>query len=303
MQGNYDYLWQVELDVEVPIQSFQLLKNLDVDIACGYVRRHNGDGLIVGFLDENMRVWYLPENALRGSILTGWVMAGTSCILFKRRVFENGLRFRYLRGVTPDIVFMFDAQRAGFQAKVHGDVLCGHLPEFPLEKIVMPGILDVGCGHKARGTVNADLNVKATAHRCPDQRVNLDTPLNVGSHKSLKDREIPNFIQASGCFLPFRTASIQKVFSSHVIEHLPDPQAFLQELTRVAAESLEVHCPNGEYLTCKDETRPLHLHDFSLNQFRKMLEAFSNWDFNVHWDYSQSEPWEIVIEGMRKGTC
>ncbi len=32
-------------------------------------------------------------------------------------------------------------------------------------------------------------------------------------------------------FLPFRNASIQ-VFSSHIIEHLPDPVAFLQELTR-----------------------------------------------------------------------
>ncbi len=307
LEGDYDYLWQVELDVEVPPDSFRLLQQLDVDIACGYVRRHNGDGLIAGYLDENMRVWYLPENALKGQIVSGWVMAGTSCILFKRHVFENGLRFRYLRGVTPDIVFMFDAQSVGFQAKIHGDVLCGHLPQFPLQTLstqetILPGVLDVGCGHKARGDINVDLNVKPTAHRCADQRVNTDTPLNVGSRKSLKERAIPNFVQASACYLPFRAGSIQKVFSSHVIEHLPDPVAFLEELTRVAANEIEVHCPNGEHQTCRDETRPLHLHDFSLNQFRKMLEPFSNWDFNVHWDYSQSEPWEIVIEGMRKGT-
>jgi hypothetical protein len=31
--------------------------------------------------------------------------------------------------VTPDILFMFETQRLGFFAKVHGDVLCGHLPE------------------------------------------------------------------------------------------------------------------------------------------------------------------------------
>jgi hypothetical protein len=29
-------------------------------------------------------------------------------------------------------IFMFDVQRAGFAAEVHGDVECGHLPEFRL---------------------------------------------------------------------------------------------------------------------------------------------------------------------------
>jgi hypothetical protein len=138
--GGYSHLWQIELDVQVPPDSFRKLLNLDVDIACGYVRRHNGDGLILGFLDENQRVWYLPLNAVRGKVMSGWVMAGTSCVLFKRRVFESGLRFKYQQGTSPDILFMFQAQRAGFEAKVHGDVLCGHLPEFPLE--TLGGILE-----------------------------------------------------------------------------------------------------------------------------------------------------------------
>jgi hypothetical protein len=59
-------------------------------------------------------------------------MAGTSCILIKRCVFAEGLRFRYAPNVTPDILSMFDVQRAAFVCKVHGDVECGHLPEFPL---------------------------------------------------------------------------------------------------------------------------------------------------------------------------
>ena len=130
--GNYDYLWLVELDVEVPRNAFQLLFSLDCDIACGYVRRHDGGGLILGFLDEAMHVWYLPENAVKGKVLSGWVMAGTSCVLFKRRVFEGGLRFTFREAVTPDILFMYNAQRKGFTAKVHGNVYCGHLPEFPL---------------------------------------------------------------------------------------------------------------------------------------------------------------------------
>jgi hypothetical protein len=132
-------LWLVELDVQVPPFAFEKLRALDVDIACGYVQRHSGDGLILGFLDENMRVWYLPLNVVRGKILSGWVMAGTSCLLFKRRVFEPGFRFTFRDNVTPDILFMFQAQSAGFEAKVHGDVLCGHLPEFPLENLTVKG--------------------------------------------------------------------------------------------------------------------------------------------------------------------
>jgi hypothetical protein len=54
LRGDYTYLWHVELDVQVPEDAFVKLLSLDVDIACGYVRRHNGDGLILGFLDEKM---------------------------------------------------------------------------------------------------------------------------------------------------------------------------------------------------------------------------------------------------------
>ncbi len=79
-----------------------------------------------------MTVWYLPLNAVEGKILNGWVMAGTSCVLIKRCVFESNYRFKFNRCVTPDILFMFAMQRMGFVAKVHGDVLRGHLPEFPL---------------------------------------------------------------------------------------------------------------------------------------------------------------------------
>jgi hypothetical protein len=147
LSGDFTYLWLVELDVQVPTDSFEKLLALDVDIACGYVRRHSGDGLILGFLDEDMRVWYLPLNAVRGNILSGWVMAGTSCILIRRCVFESGYRFKYKSNVTPDILFMFEVQRIGFAAKVHGDVLCGHLPEFPLTPShppVLAGRGDVG---------------------------------------------------------------------------------------------------------------------------------------------------------------
>ncbi len=83
-----------------------------------------------------MIVWYLPLTAVEGKILSGWVMAGTSRVLIKRCVFAGGYRFKFDPCVTPDILFMFAVKNMSFVAKVHGDVLCGHLP-------IAPG----GCPH------------------------------------------------------------------------------------------------------------------------------------------------------------
>jgi hypothetical protein len=202
------------------------------------------------------------------------------------------MRFRYAPEIGEDILFMYDVQSRGFIAKVHGGVLCGHLPEWPLEPYA-PEVLDVGCGHRAKGDVNVDLFVEATAHRCVDQRVNDDVALHV--------HEIKSFVKADAFHLPFRDRAVKKSYSWHLIEHLVDPELFLRELMRVSAEEIEVRCPNGEYLSCKDETKPLHLHDFSVDGFREKLKPYLSWDFAVRWDYSQSEPWEIVVTGFRRG--
>jgi len=290
--GGFDYLWIVQADVEVPLGSFEKLFGLDVDVAQGVVPRHDDEqALICGFLDEKAKVWYLPRNAVEGMVLSGWVFAGLSCTLIARRVLEAGIRFQYQSGVGEDVLFMYDAQRAGFIAKVDGRVLCGHLPEWPLIPYG-PKLLDVGCGHRPRGEVNVDLFVEATAHRCVDQRVNDDVRLDV--------RGIQNFVRADACHLPFRDRAVKKSYSWHLIEHLADPLLFLGELMRVS-EEVEIRCPNGEFLSCRGESKPLHLHDFSLEWFREKLSAYLNWDFAVRWDYSQSEPWEIVVEGFRKG--
>jgi hypothetical protein len=306
---GFDYLWIVQGDVEVPPNAFGSLFFLDVDVAFGVVPRHDdGNGLVCGFLDENKKVWYLPRGAIKGQILSGWVFA-SGCVLIKRRVLEAGIRFKYEPGVGEDILFAFDVQRAGFECKVHGGVFCGHLPEYPLvsfdkntcettagssvlgDLTATFGMLDVGCGHRPQGDVNVDLFPEATAHRCVDQRVNDDVALHV--------HEIPNFVKADACHLPFRDGAFKSSYSWHLIEHLREPETFLQELMRVSGK-IEVRCPNGEYLSCRSETKPLHLHDFSLKWFQDYLSRFLDWDFWVRWDYSQSEPWEIVVEGVRK---
>jgi hypothetical protein len=294
---GFDYLWIIQADVEVPPNASGNLFALDVDVAQGVVQRHNDRfALICGFMDESMRVWYLPKKAVEGQILSGWVFAGLSCTLIKRRVLEAGFRFRYQHGVGEDILFMYEVQKAGFLAKVDGRVLCGHLPEWPLGSVsalMTPsyGIVDVGCGHRPHGDVNVDLFPEPTPHRCVDQRINDDVALHV--------HEIPNFIKADAGHLPFRDNAFKSSYSWHLIEHLVDPEAFLRELMRVSGE-VEVRCPNGEYLSCRDETKPLHLHNFSLQWFQNRLSIFRDWDWSFRWDYSQSEPWEIVIHGTRK---
>lgn len=294
LEGGFDFLWLVQADVEVPKDSFQLLASLDVDVAQGFVCRHDDrDLLICGFLDEARKVWYLPKSAVKGMILCGWVFAGLSCTLIKRRVLEDGIRFKYQAGIGEDVLFMFDVQSAGFTAKVDGRVFCGHLPEWPLSSlsaVAAPSfrLLDVGCGHRARGDVNVDLYPEASPHRCVDQRVNDDVAIHV--------HEIQNFVKADGCHLPFRDGAFNASYSWHLIEHLEDPDLFLSELMRVSGE-IEVHCPNGAYLSCRGEAKPLHLHDFSVEWFGLKLSAFPSWDFSVKWDYSQSEPWEIVVRG------
>jgi len=131
--GGFDYLWLVQGDVEVPLGSFEKLFGLDVDVAQGVVPRHDDrNALICGFMDESMKVWYLSRGAIEGQVLSGWVFAGLSCTLIRRRVLESGIRFRYKPGVGEDILFLYDVQSRGFVAKVHGDVQCGHLPEWPL---------------------------------------------------------------------------------------------------------------------------------------------------------------------------
>ena len=45
----------------------------------------------------------------------------------------------------PDIVFSFEALKAGFKFALHGDVECAHLPEWPFPK----NAVDVGCGEVA----------------------------------------------------------------------------------------------------------------------------------------------------------
>jgi hypothetical protein len=77
---------------------------------------------------------------IKGKVFSGIVWAGIGWALIKRSVFEK-IHFVYdLREFerkvgVHDQLFLFEAQRLGFKVMLYGDVLCGHLPEWALQKL------------------------------------------------------------------------------------------------------------------------------------------------------------------------
>ena len=144
---GYDFLWIVEADVEVPQHALVRLLSDVSDISLGIYPVHQSDlRLMAGYFQEHPdRVKPLVHSVfgvdqLRGKVFSGMVWAGIGCALIRRRVFES-LRFVYserefrLKVGVHDQLFLFEAQRLGFRVLLRGDVLCGHLPEWPLEKL------------------------------------------------------------------------------------------------------------------------------------------------------------------------
>jgi len=272
------------------------LLSLDVDVAQGIVSGHDDNNrLVAGYMDENMKVWYLPRKAIEGMILSGWVFAGLSCTLIKRRVLEAKVRFRLVPGVGEDVLFLYDVQSKGFVARVHGGVYCGHLPEWPLTT-GMPKhsrgefrVLDVGCGHQPKGDVNIDLFLGPTAHRSADQRICDDVALDI--------RSISNLVRADGCHLPFKNGAFKKACCAHLIEHIQEPEQLLAEMSRVA-ESIEVRCPHQDCPGAFNETKLLHLRSFHPSWFQVNLSKLGL-KVDVHTEFSQGLPFEIVAQGWK----
>ena len=145
---GYDFLWIVEADVEVPEHAFDRLLCSGADINLGIYPNHRENKLLMmaGYFEEKLNalkplvhsVYDLKQ--LSGKVFETMVWAGIGCALIKRSVIER-LRFvwdqyEYDRFVgVHDQLFLFRAQQLGFRVFLHGDVLCGHLPEWSLQKL------------------------------------------------------------------------------------------------------------------------------------------------------------------------
>jgi len=109
-------------------------------------------------------------------------------------------------------------------------------------------LLDIGCGHSPHGTVNVDRFINATAHRSLDQRRVDDADLDV--------KNIPNFVCADACYLPFKDNVFDEAFSSHTLEHT-DGEKMFREMVRVSSRKVQVVCPNQ--FGFKKKEKALHI--------------------------------------------
>jgi len=112
--------------------------------------------------------------------------------------------------------------------------------------------LDIGCGSIPVGDVNIDLFVGLGPH-----------------HKhAIKPKRIPKFVLSDAHFLPFRSKIFTEVHCSHVLEHLFNPCQALNEMSRVATESVFIMVPNNP--VTKEHTE--HYYSWSLTSFQNLLK-------------------------------
>ena len=150
MTTNATHLWIVDGDVEVPQHTLSTLLKLDVDLASGVYPFHNFNkcnAMLFGRMGDDPCGFFRPRDwdYLKDIVLgeEDPVSGGSGCLLVKRRVFKryhpkiSPLRFTR-RGPNgecgADVYFWKRAQDAGFTARIHGGVVCGHLPLYPLKK-------------------------------------------------------------------------------------------------------------------------------------------------------------------------
>jgi len=155
LEVDATHLWFLNADQEVPPDALCKLLELDVDIASGVSppRSNIRRSTVMRWMPPPSpeypwsKSWYKSYwmKDVVGKIMGGdeILVTGHFCMLCKRRVFEQfspsfePLRFRYDPPQTwgSEQGFWYEAQELGFICRIHGDILCGHLPNFPLEMV------------------------------------------------------------------------------------------------------------------------------------------------------------------------
>jgi len=153
LETDATHLWFVDADNEMPPDALRKLLKLDVDIASGISPPHYSwkKSTVLRWMPapspeyEWSRPWFKPYrlNDVYGKVLgEGQIVAtGHFCMLCKRRVFERAspdskpLRFIFEppQRLGNEVLFWYTAQELGFECRIDGSILCGHLPEFPLK--------------------------------------------------------------------------------------------------------------------------------------------------------------------------
>ena len=149
---------------------------------------------------------------------------------------------------------------------------------FELLDIARPhSIVDVGCGE--------GILTEQWARRTPGRVVGVDLD-DAKLRVEWERRRRPNleFHTGLGHELPYRDREFDAASAMEVLEHVPDPEAVLAEMSRVAARWLLVSVPReplwralnmsrGAYLRQLGNT-PGHLNHWSKSGFAKLLDRY-----------------------------
>jgi len=130
-------------------------------------------------------------------------------------------------------------------------------------------VLDVGCGRRPRGNIN--VNITKEYPHSPTRFEKEDKVIHFW-----KLKEIPNFILASGDFLPFRNRVFDRVVSVDVFEHLQRPFQTLKEIVRVCKGQVEIRAAHRFFAKIKAKERG----HFSFLNMSWFIRAFRILDIN-----------------------
>jgi len=133
----------------------------------------------------------------------------------------------------------------------------------------MVQILDVGCGDRPKGTINLDL--------CKGESEDLQ-----GYRGKVNPKNIPNFVQGSIYFLPFKDEAVDIVLCHHTVEHLDNPEEAIKELLRVSRNYVEIVVPfryheiiqNWFWPTRKRWMKKHHKWNFDKRMLRNLFNSF-----------------------------
>lgn len=130
-------------------------------------------------------------------------------------------------------------------------------------------VLEVGCG---TGAVLSELRRKAVGSRhigidMADPHIHVE-PSSTGL----------TLMQYNGVELPFKDASFDLVYASHVVEHVPDPRGFISELSRVSKNIIYVEVPCEQHCrttraTLQNTVEIGHINVYSPESFCLLLQT------------------------------
>ncbi|MEE8577961.1 MAG: class I SAM-dependent methyltransferase [candidate division Zixibacteria bacterium] len=139
------------------------------------------------------------------------------------------------------------------------------------------GLISFTTLHRKLGIKRSDIVIDIGSGNNPILRADILVEKYVFSDRErysglIMDRPV---VSADGARLPFRDKSIDFVHCSHVLEHVPDPAAFLDEIQRVGKRGIIV-TPHGDYE--KIDPRDQHLWYVWNQKERLILKQKTRWN-------------------------